>query len=197
MLILWITTILFGAIGVSCYFATNSALQKGVDDLPERLDFAFTDIEIFLNQTVKQVNYLTNENFVELRTGFDVLMTEAGRNVTQLIDEIKNDISYDELMSYSKYVVNDLINFNNETAVGLSGLIGIAEKSLQEFQTTVNPIISQIDTAIDSVCKPQALDCKFLDDLKAAALEVSALDFASIKPPNVPEVSQYLQHFFP
>ncbi len=40
------------------YFASESVLQTGIGQLPERLNDAFDDANLFINNTVGQINHL-------------------------------------------------------------------------------------------------------------------------------------------
>jgi hypothetical protein len=45
------------------YFASNSALQTGVEQLPQRLEDALDDLDLFFDNTVEQIDHLAGENF--------------------------------------------------------------------------------------------------------------------------------------
>jgi hypothetical protein len=186
VLLLWIISILFGVIGISFYSMTNFALQQGIEAFPERLEFALKDVNLFLNHTVKQLNYLTNENIDELEDGFHSLMTEAGTNVTNLVEVIQNDIRYDKLIYNSMSVLNDSLEINNVTIPKFKNLTDAAQISEEAFKNRSSQVKEKIGEIL-VLCSTQQLDCKPLEDLKDA-LQLPGLNLTALSPSPVSEV---------
>lgn len=190
VLLLWIVPILFGAIGVSFYFWTNTALQEGVAAFPDRFESALSDINLYLNQTVKQIDHLTNENFNELESGFDSLMNEAGTNVTHLVGDVQEDIHYDKLIGYSMSVINDSLEFNDVTTKEIKELFVVAQTSVDNFKLRSEALKNKITLILSTSGICPGSTCDELTTLQDA-LNLPGINMTSINLPVVPEVKYF------
>ena len=118
-----ILPLLFGLFGSIWFYASNSVLRTGVELLPQRLDEAFSDVNLYIDNTVKQVDHLAVDNFGEVKSGFKSLINETGGEVGTIFDEIKNATRFDDLVSLGRSIAGQVLVFNNQTLVNLESKI--------------------------------------------------------------------------
>ena len=134
--------ILFGLFGSIWFYASNSVLQHGVDDLPDKLDDAFYDINLYINNTVKQVNHLAVLNFGEVRTQFKVELNNTGAELSQTFDSILDEIEFDHLVNVSRFITDTALKFNVEILDEIKGKTGTLKGNVSSLTSKVEGIIS-------------------------------------------------------
>jgi len=113
--------ILFGLFGSIWYYASNSVLQTGVEVLPDKIDVAFHDINLYINNTVKQVDHLAVVNFGEVRTQFKVELNNTGDELSQTFDAILEKIEFEHLVNVSRFITDTALQFNDEILEEIKG----------------------------------------------------------------------------
>ena len=137
--VLMVTSILFGLFGAIWYYASNSVLSDGIDVLPQKLDDAFDDIDLYINNTVKQVDHLAFDNFKEVRERFNDSMTETEVNLNETMNAIVKEIEFNQLINMTKFVAEKSLNFNDTLKA-----IGERAQALKNSSTDAAEILVEI-----------------------------------------------------
>ena len=140
-----ILPLLFGLFGSIWFYASNSVLRTGVELLPQRLDEAFSDVNLYIDNTVKQVDHLAVDNFREVKSGFKSLIDEAGGEVETIFDEIKNATGFDDLVSLGRSIAGQVLVFNNQTLVNLESKINQTKEKVDAVKLATESIARSVD----------------------------------------------------
>ena len=153
-----ILPLLFGLFGSIWCYASNSVLRTGVELLPQRLDEAFSDVNLYIDNTVKQVDHLAVDNFGEVKLGFKSLINETGGEVGTIFDEIKNATGFDDLVSLGRAIAGQVLVFNNQTLVNLEARINQTKEKVDAVKlATENITTSVADLTQDPSSNPLCL----------------------------------------
>ncbi|XP_065214147.1 prominin-like protein isoform X2 [Planococcus citri] len=104
--------------GVICAFATNEVLEEGVTNLPKNVRTAFTDTELYINNTKKEINTLLVTNFKELeKTLLNILQASGKIVLDKLTQETNATVLWNltTIIEGLRIVRNDLTKVNQLT----------------------------------------------------------------------------------
>ena len=130
--VLCATSILFGIFGSVWYIASFSALQNGVQVLPQKHDNAFHDLNLYINNTMKQIEHLTTNNFEQVNDQFSFEVNNAKDLMVNVLKGMKDDIFFEDLINLSESIVQEILNFNNETIEKIKTDVGSLNATLEE-----------------------------------------------------------------
>ena len=158
--LLFVTTILFGIFGSVWFFASNTVLESGVGALPNKLDVAFDDINLYINNTVKQINHLADDNFDEVRMKFEDELESTGDVLAETFDNITVEIQFDRLVELSEDITRIALTFNNETLAGVDEQMTILNSTVIDLTAMVEVLKADVSSLTDPsspLCGPGIL----------------------------------------
>ncbi|CAL4071051.1 unnamed protein product, partial [Meganyctiphanes norvegica] len=130
--------------GLVCAFVTNARVEVGVQHLPEDVKIAVHDIQLYLNNTDKEVQNVLVNNYQELQKVLFTKLDSSGELVKMELGRVTKAIAIDNLTdiatSLSKIktdlsmIKNTTLHLQDQTSNLQSGLSDVARRliSLQE-----------------------------------------------------------------
>jgi len=172
-LLVVVTVILM--LGLVCAFVTNTRVEKGVQHLPEDVNIAVHDIQLYLNNTDKEVQNVLVNNYQELQKVLFTKLDSSGELVKMELGRVTKAIAIDNLTDIAtslgqiktdlSMIKNTTLHLQDQTSNLQSGLSDVARRLL----------------SLQESCK-ELPECQELIDLYADKLRISN-DFDRL--PNV------------
>jgi hypothetical protein len=166
--VLCTTTILFGIFGSVWYIASNSALQNGIEVLPDKLNNAFDDINLYINNTVTQIDHLAKENFDQVKNGF-TFEVDISKNLIEIaLSDVKEKIYFEDIVDLSESIVQEILSFNSETIEKIKADVGslnsTLEANIKTFEAKVRLFLIREDDSPRLKLYQIAFDCHFYNE---------------------------------
>jgi hypothetical protein len=175
--------ILFGLFGSIWYYASNSVLQTGVEVLPDKIDVAFHDINLYINNTVIQLDHLAVENFGEVRTKFNETLIDTGDELDKTFEEIKTEIHFDEIIDTSTSIIDQSLNFNEGTLKDVQTKIDILKDNATFIKEKVEAIKKSVKELTSDTSSPL---CSALQGELSCVILQSSMAAIDVDPSKVP-----------
>ncbi|XP_043200712.1 prominin-like protein isoform X4 [Amphibalanus amphitrite] len=91
---LLVLLVLFGLVAS---FVVNEYIEQGVKEVPSRLNLAVDDVELYAQNTKKEVNHLLRDNYRELQSVLDESLDKCGDRVKAKLANISRAVAVDDL----------------------------------------------------------------------------------------------------
>ena len=106
--------IVLSALSMAWFFSANSVALDGLNGLPDNVKTIVNDSQLFIDSTVDELKYVTDDNFNEFSKNIEADIDQISENVTKTIDNVTEQINFNKLVGISKFLTNLATDFNEK-----------------------------------------------------------------------------------
>ena len=136
--------IVLSALSMAWFFSANTVALDGLNGLPDNVQTIVNDSQLFIDNTVEDLEYVTKTNFDEFSDNINTDIDQISENVNKTIDSVIEQINFNKLVDISKFLTNLATDFNENKLPEWDGvlkkltdqLVSIDDKAT-DFKNTV------------------------------------------------------------
>lgn len=156
---------------------TNNELKS----FGSNIQAAITDADNYLNNTVKQATYLTQDNYQEMETAFNIGLQTSTQKFQILVDNLTQEAGINELQDILDFGVSATGSYdeNKQSVIDASSLLTTAAKQLAQSVQAMKDDPDLATILSDNRIPDNDIQTK-LDDLSVDETQLPTIDFNDI-----------------
>jgi hypothetical protein len=116
------------------YFAANNFAQDGLERLPDNFDILAGDLDLFVNNTVMELEHVTGANLDELQDNIENDINDAVDSLDSLVLKLVNNTGLSDLIKIADFFNSTAQGFVNQKKDELTvKLTGSVDSSITDF----------------------------------------------------------------
>ena len=187
--------IVLSALSMAWFFSANTVALDGLNGLPDNVKTIVNDSQLFIDNTVEDLEYVTKTNFDEFSDNINTDIDQISENVTKTIASVIEQINFNKLVDISKFLTNLATDFNENklpewdlVLTKLTDQLNIIDGNATDFKDAVADSVYCKGSPDLEICKTIAnipsLEISLISDLNLKQYELSKPVLDAIKDVN-------------